>query len=628
MARKTTKLDLTPEKRQVLSSDFNLFYKPQAKPEIAGVKELTASLNNFVNDAGVKMVIASEEKQKKVNEAEAIKEYNKNRTAFNERVNNGTLPKEANPYFIDKYKELELNTKAQIFSNTLGTKYSEMKVSENPDPNAFQKFYESEIKKFVAENNLGAYKPTDLEKGFFQKTTGFKNQLFQTHVNSQMANISEQYKLNFQNNIQGMFDDSKSFEEIGADISAFIIDKTANGLSKSSAQKYLLDTLTDYADKTGDFEYAEKLLEELPKHIQLGTGKLGDIRGLKDDLFQIKDKLQDRTTEELKDNNERQSALRSKEFEEAYDVADNYTTFNQTKEEDPNWNTYSNYKKDRIKKIFKDRSTGFGSQTEIGIEEELNELITTGKYEEAREFLSENQNKMQQKFYNDYKNVIKNFEISGEDPLLNSDTYKFAETELDKIMADILETARSSSIKFNVDPTRKIRFKQDAIEWLADHPTGLSPAEGVNMTKSEKREKFKAWVKNRFEEEKEDLRKAVDTNSGATYGSSSENSNDAIIIKPEDLSGFEDNNASSTDTNTKPKVIKPTKTNRGGANPENRADDPELSIDLAKVNIIPNDLSRGERAKFLRENQNTISQSEYERIFKKQNDTQLAKGNN
>jgi hypothetical protein len=628
MARKTPKLDLAPEKRQVLSSDFNLFYKPQAKPEIAGVKELTASLNNFVNDAGRKMVIASEVKEQKINEAEAIKEYNKNRTAFNERVNNGTLPKEANPYFIDKYKELELNTKAQIFSNTLGTKYAEMKVSENPSPNAFQEFYESEIKKFVAENNLGSYKPTDLEKGFFQKTTGFKNQLFQTHVSSQMANISEQYKLNFQNNIQGMFDDSKSFEEIGATVSAFIIDKTANGLSKGSAQKYLLETLTDYADKTGDFEYAEKLLEELPKHIQLGTGKLGDIKGLKDDLFQIKDKLQERTTEQIKDNNERQSALRSKEFNESLDVADNYTTFNQAKEEDPNWNTYSNYKKDKIKKIFKDRSTGFGSQTEIGIEEELNELITTGKYEEAREFLSENQNKMRQKFYNDYKNVIRNFEISGEDPLLNTDTYKFAETELDKIVNDIRETARTSLIKFEVDPLRKIRFKQDALEWLADHPTGLSPAEGVNITKSEKREKFRAWIKNRFEEEKEDLRNAINTND-PDYTGKSQNNNDAIKVKPEDLSGFEDDTTSnSTNVENKPEVKKPTKTNRGGANPENRAEDPELSIDLAKVNIIPNDLSRGERAKFLRENQNTISQSEYERIFKKQNDLQLAKGNN
>jgi len=548
MARKTTKLDLTPEKRQVLSSDFNLFYKPQAKPEIAGVKELTASLNNFVNDAGVKMVIASEVKQKKVNEAEAIKEYNKNRTAFNERVNNGTLPKEANPYFIDKYKELELNTKAQIFSNTLGTKYSEMKVSENPDPNAFQKFYETEIKKFVAENNLGAYKPTDLEKGFFQKTTGFKNQLFQTHVSSQMANISEQYKFNFQNNIQGFFDDSKSFEEIGAEVSAFILDKTANGLSKGSAQKYLLETLTDYANKTGDFEYAEKLLEELPKHIQLGTNKLSKINGLKDDLFQIRDKLQDRTTEQIKDNNERQTALRSKEFNEGFNVADKYTTFNQAKEEDPNWNTYSNYKKDKIKKIFKDRSTGFGSQTEIGIEEELNELITTGKYEEAREFLSENQNKMQQKFYNDYKNVIKNFEISGEDPLLNTDTYKFAEEQLDKIIDDIRETARSSLIKFNVDPARKIRFKQDALEWLADNQTDASaPAEGQSMTKSERREKFKAWVKNRFEQEKEDLKNAVSKNTGADFGESSNNSDDAIIVNAEDLSNFDTSTATFSD---------------------------------------------------------------------------------
>ena len=109
-----------------------------------------------------------------------------------------------------------------------------------------------------------------------------------------------------------MFDESKSFAEIGETVSAFILDKTANGLSNGSAQKYLLETLTDYAEKTGDFEYAEKLLEELPKYIQLGTGKLGDIKGLKDDLFQIKDKLQDRATGEIEDANKRQTVLRQK----------------------------------------------------------------------------------------------------------------------------------------------------------------------------------------------------------------------------------------------------------------------------------------------------------------------------
>ena len=49
MARKTPKLDLTPELPEVVSRDFNLFYRPEAEPEIAGMKEFTASLDNFVN---------------------------------------------------------------------------------------------------------------------------------------------------------------------------------------------------------------------------------------------------------------------------------------------------------------------------------------------------------------------------------------------------------------------------------------------------------------------------------------------------------------------------------------------------------------------------------------------------
>lgn len=553
MARKTPQLNLAPEKRQVLSSDFNLFYKPQAKPEIAGAKELYSSLNNFVNDAGKKMVIASEVREKKVSEAQAIKDYNKNRTDFNTRVNEGTLPKEANPYFIDKYKELELNTKAQIFQNQLGTRYAELKIAEQPSPTAFQEFYEKEIKKFVADNNLGAYKPTDLEKGFFQKTSGFKNQLFQTHVSSQMSNISEQYKINFQNNIQGMFDETKSFEEIGATVSAFILDKTANGLSNGSAQKYLLETLTDYAEKTGDFEYAEKLLEELPKYIQLGTGKLGDIKGLKDDLFQIKDKLQDRATGEIEDANKRQSAIRQKEFGQALNVADKYTTFNEAKENDPNWDTYSNYKVDKLRKIYKERKVGFGSQTEIGVEDDINELITTGKYDEAREFLVENQSRMQQKTYNKYKDVIRNYEISGEDPLLNTETYRFAEEQLDGIIKDILETSRGSMLKINVNPARKIEFRQDAIEWLASHPIDTSSivaGEQIGFSKSERRDKFKAWVKQRYEQEKQDLREA--TQGGATFNesNSSEQPNNELIVNPEELKQFETKNVTFGDNNT------------------------------------------------------------------------------
>ena len=42
MARKKPELNLTPELPQVVSRDFNLFYKPDAEPQTAGMKEFTA----------------------------------------------------------------------------------------------------------------------------------------------------------------------------------------------------------------------------------------------------------------------------------------------------------------------------------------------------------------------------------------------------------------------------------------------------------------------------------------------------------------------------------------------------------------------------------------------------------
>ena len=265
----------------------------------------------------------------------------------------GDIPKEANPYFIDKYKELELNAKADQFKARIYNEYANKQVAENPDPNAFQKFYKNELKLFIGKNQLGSYDAVELEKGFFRKTSSAKAGLFNTHVQSQMGKISEQYKTNFTNNIQGMFDISKSFETIGADVSTYIQDAVKNGLSTATAKKYLLDTLMDYAEKTGDFDFAAKVLRELPKHIDLsGTGaKFGDIKGLKDDFYQIKEKLEDRKDQKLKDDNTRDKAERDNEYSEAYDIADEHLTLSDAMAS-PEWKNYSNFKKDQIKKIY------------------------------------------------------------------------------------------------------------------------------------------------------------------------------------------------------------------------------------------------------------------------------------
>ena len=93
----------------------------------------------------------------------------------------------------------------------------------------------------------------------------------------------------------------KAMLEIGASVSAFVQDATKNGLSKSTAQKYLLESLKEYAETTSDLEFAERLLRDLPNHIQLGTDNLGNVKGLQNDFDAIKEKIDDRILQEEKD---------------------------------------------------------------------------------------------------------------------------------------------------------------------------------------------------------------------------------------------------------------------------------------------------------------------------------------
>ena len=157
------------------------------------------------------------------------------------------------------HKELTLNKKAKEFEAEIYRKYAdpEFNVLDNPDPQAFDKFYNDQLKLFVEKNNLGAFDALQLEKGFFSETSKSRNSLSNTHLQNQMSKIGEEYKNNFKENIQGKFDKNKSNEDIGKDISDFILDATKNGLGKSTARKYLLEILKsmDYLAKFGIFHF-------------------------------------------------------------------------------------------------------------------------------------------------------------------------------------------------------------------------------------------------------------------------------------------------------------------------------------------------------------------------------------
>ena len=54
-------------------------------------------------------------KEKEVNDAEAKKLWETGKKDFEKAVKDGLIDENSNPYLIDKYRELELNSKARAF---------------------------------------------------------------------------------------------------------------------------------------------------------------------------------------------------------------------------------------------------------------------------------------------------------------------------------------------------------------------------------------------------------------------------------------------------------------------------------------------------------------------------------
>ena len=618
MGRKKTELNLQAELPEVRSRDFNLFYRPEVAPIDKSIDIFTKSIDNFVNNAGTAMVLNAEKKEKEVSEAEALKQFNDNRTGFNDAVKRGEIPKEANPYFQEKYKELTLNKKAMEFQAEVYRKYAEKNVLDNPDPNAFDKFYNDELKNFLSENNLGVFDALQLEKGFFSETSKTRNSLFNTHVNSQMSKIGEDYKNNFKESIQGKFDKNRSNEDIGADISGFIQDAVKNGLGKSTAQKYLLESLTDWSKTTGDLEFAERLLRDLPNHLNLsGLGALSNVKGLQNDLDALKENIDTRILQKEKDDNTKLQLQESNDKLEASDFANKYDTFSEAIL-DPEYQNFSNNKKAEIFKEFEVREQGFDSQTDPRVEEDFYKLLEENKISEAKEFLRRNIPNMTSSDYSEFDKELKAFQFTKKDGLLASGYYNYWKNEIEGITKS---TNKGKFALSKIDPLEHKKFEANMKVWLADNKI-----EDFNNNNTLRKEAFEKYVKSEYDKV---LEKAINSDetslSDGAINVDGENSTPTIEggkkkkikANKEDLTG-----------KVEPKVKKKNINTRGGAKPENRATDPELEIDLAKLIIIPNNISKGERVKIKRDNpNNTISQDEYDRIFKKQNDLQLAKGN-
>lgn len=473
MAKKqfnTPELNLKAELPQVVSRDFNLFYKPEAEPEIAGLKNFTQSLDNFINGALTTGNILGETKLKEQSEAEATQFFNmevENKKAFNSAVNKNEIPREANPYFVDKLKELELGTKVQEFKRKFKERYAKENLSENTDPNAFNFIYEQELKQFLKDNNIGLYEPTELEKNFFSKTSQFREAEENMHMNNQLSKIREQFDKNYKTGIQDLFNPDADIETIGKNVSDFIKSATESGMSNNRAREMFMETLKEYVEATGDIDFASKLVTELPSYIQLGTDVLGNVNSLKDDFSQLEDSIMDRELLEREEELKKEELLQKEKDNQVERLTNEYEYFSDFK----NSKEYQDLdfsQKNYARKIYKDRQVGYGEfDTQENIDE-VNNLIKLNDLEGAKEYLNNHKTDFRENTWFNLYEKIRTYEITKKDTLTGIDEYTEYSKEIQGIVDGINNQYKGVGDAFF--GTAVAEYQTELNKWLRYHP--------------------------------------------------------------------------------------------------------------------------------------------------------------
>ena len=600
--RNTPSLDLSPELPEVVSRDFNLFYKPDPKPEIAGLKEFTRSLDNFVSGAGTSMALVSEQREKTENENLAVQRHLELKSSFNDAVKKGDIPKEVNPYFIQKYQQLELGEKARKFKDSVIQKYGELGVKENADAGAFDNFYNSELKKFFRENQLGLFQPNDLAKGFFNQTDKFRNELYSQHSNSQLGKVTENYKKGFKNDIQGLLTDDgteNSLKNIGDKITNYIKDKTANGLGNTSAQEYLLEALKEYVGNTNDFDFAQKVLDRVPNFIKLGTDSLGNVKGLQDEFNKLQDTLVDRQIAQ-EERAIKQNAIKysqEKRFlKRRLDAEDfDFQEFKKGNE----YKSLTREGKEFAETYYAKSSTTFASKDNIDVLNRVDRLITEGKYEEAqKELFDIGATQLTKNTWNELNQKIDIYDATKPNGLINFSTFKNFK---DDIETKVKAINKNGTI---VDPRLANDLDAYGRKWL-DENTSKYPPNSLELRDAFKKaitQEYKDIIQNFVSDKYKTIKKE-------TYN-------------PEKINK---SNTGSTGSSNQPEKADMKKlTRKDRRNTKVVQADPDLTIDLEKVEIIPSNLTGAGLRKYQRDNPNAITQEEYDRLVKKQTQNNLA----
>jgi hypothetical protein len=395
-SKKRPTLNLKPEESLVLSTDFNLFYKPEEEPEVSGMKEFTNSLKSFVDGALTKGDIAGEYKEKEVNYAQAKKDYELNKGKFREAVKNGDIDVTGNPYYLEHYKELTLNEWSNQFAEKLQDAYENKGVLEDTRDGAFDTFYKSEMEKFVKENNLSFFTPLELEKGFFSKTSSNRQIIENNHRQKQASLIKGKFDEKVINNTYGVIAKYKTMaqdttipfdkildglaDELNVSISAI------EGVSGDGTQTIdnIFKGIEGFIGSTKDFDFAKKIIAQLPAKLLAGNNSIENIGRIKKKTNDLMGLIIANEEVSLKSENSLAEAKEKAEIIETHQYLD-------SQEDNPDFNIMewrnaperTNTEISTSDKWIKMQEFDGGSSSNPLIQAQVYEQLTLGNYEEA-----------------------------------------------------------------------------------------------------------------------------------------------------------------------------------------------------------------------------------------------------
>lgn len=271
---------------EVVSRDFNIFYRPEKRPESKALNSLIVSLSNVVPSL-TNYQITEEIKDKEKTEAKALADFKLSKNNFKNLVSQEKIPAGASPHYYNKMMELELSNQARSFMAKFDDNYISQNLSENADGKAFDMAYDNTLKQFFAKNKLEAYDKLALEKAFFKKTSAFRDQKYQQHLAKRMSVIEGRTDKNAIMNMTGIIIENQEKEQsidtllksLKGETDAFM----GLGYKPDRANNLLVKSIENYIDTVNDeegFEYATELLNGLEK-FKLGTGYFaGGSRGM------------------------------------------------------------------------------------------------------------------------------------------------------------------------------------------------------------------------------------------------------------------------------------------------------------------------------------------------------------